>query len=123
MNGKHIFAAALAVAVASGCASNSKDISTQYVSPLQYKDYECDSLAMEMSRVSRRVGELQASIDKNAKQDKVATGVGLVLFWPALFFIDGDTPEAAEYARLKGEFEAMQTAANQKKCSIDVQQG
>ncbi|MBW8311992.1 MAG: hypothetical protein K0M64_08120 [Rhizobium sp.] len=76
-----------------------------------------------MSRVSRRVGELQASIDKNAKQDKVATGVGLVLFWPALFFIDGDTPEAAEYARLKGEFEAMQTAASQKQCSIDVQQG
>jgi hypothetical protein len=118
----HIIAGAMLALAAVGCASSSKKIATQYVSPVQYKDYDCDTLGLEMARVSRRVGELQVSIDKNAQQDKVATGIGVVLFWPALFFIDGDTPEAAEYARLKGEFEAMQGSASQKKCEIQVQQ-
>jgi len=105
----------------SACATSPNKIAAQYVSPTQYKDYDCDELGAEMSRVSRRVSELQGSLDKEASEDKVAMGVGLVLFWPALFFIDGDSPEGAEYARLKGEFEAMQTMSRQKKCNIEVQ--
>jgi len=112
-----IFAAALL----SACATSSNKIEAQYVSPMQYKDYDCDQLSAEMTRVSRRVAELQGSIDENATEDKVAMGVGLVLFWPALFFLDGDSPEAAEYARLKGEFEAMQQQATTKRCGIEVQ--
>jgi hypothetical protein len=47
-------------------------------------------------------------------------GVGLVLFWPALFFLEGgDGPEAAEYAQLKGEFEALRENSIQKKCGIE----
>ena len=46
-------------------------------------------------------------------------GVGLLLFWPALFALEGgDGPEAAEYARLKGEYEALRQAAVMKKISI-----
>lgn len=49
----------------------------------------------------------------DATRDKVAMGVGLMLFWPALFSLAaGD--EKAELARLKGEFEAMDTAYGQK---------
>ena len=45
-------------------------------------------------------------------------GVGLVLFWPTLFFLEGgDGAEAAEYARLKGERDALEQAYTQKKCS------
>lgn len=110
----------IVAALLSACASTSKEIAAQYVSPLQYESYDCGQLAAEMARVSRRVGELQGSIDKSAKEDQVATGVGLVLFWPALFFIDGDSPEATEYARLKGEFEAMQQQSIQKRCNIAV---
>lgn len=44
---------------------------------------------------------------------------GIILFWPALFFLEGgDGPQAAEYSRLKGEREALQQALVQKKCSI-----
>ena len=42
-------------------------------------------------------------------------GIGLVLFWPALFFISGDD-RAEELARLKGEAEASEQAAIQKNC-------
>ena len=49
-------------------------------------------------------------------------GVGLVLFWPALFFLEGgDGPEAAEYAQLKGDFEALRSASVAKSCSISAQ--
>lgn len=43
-------------------------------------------------------------------------GVSLVLFWPALFFIDGDNPDAQEYARVKGEYLAVEQAYIKKNC-------
>jgi hypothetical protein len=47
--------------------------------------------------------------------------VGLVLFWPALFFLEGgDGPEAAEYACLKGEVDALEQVAIQKKCDMTM---
>lgn len=39
-------------------------------------------------------------------------GVGLVLFWPALFFLAGDD-QKEELARLKGEYEALEKASIQ----------
>lgn len=46
-------------------------------------------------------------------------GVGLVLFWPSLFFLEGgDGPEAAEFSQLKGEFEALRQNSVQKECGI-----
>lgn len=50
----------------------------------------------EQQRVSARVSQLQGEVDDNATGDAVAIGVGLILFWPALFFIDGDGSEANE---------------------------
>jgi len=49
-------------------------------------------------------------------------GVGLLLFWPTLFFLEGgDGPEAAQYADLKGEFEALRQASVQKCCEIEME--
>ena len=102
------------LAAVGACASSSDEISSAYVSPLQYENYSCTQLAQEGERVSARASQLAGRLDKNAKNDKIATGVGVVLFWPALFFIDGDGPEATEYARLKGEREAIEKVAIQK---------
>ena len=46
------------------------------------------------------------------------TGAGLILFWPALFFIGGTKEQEAEYARLKGEYEALDKVAIQKNCLV-----
>jgi hypothetical protein len=46
-------------------------------------------------------------------------GIGLVLFWPALLFLEGgDGPEATEYANLKGEYEALRENSVSKKCGF-----
>jgi len=107
-----------ATALVAGCASSSEDIGAAYVSPLTYQNYDCDQIGAELQRVSARASQLGGEVDENATGDAVAMGVGLVLFWPALFFIDGNGPEANEYARLKGEHEALQQASIQKKCGM-----
>ena len=48
-------------------------------------------------------------------------GIGLILFWPALFFLEGgDGVNASQYSHLKGEFEALEQVAIQKDCGIKI---
>ena len=100
-----------------GCASTSDKISSTYVSPLTYANYDCDQIRMELTRVSAKVQEVAGSQNKQAKNDKVAMGVGLVLFWPALFFLAG-SDKKDELANLKGQYDALGTAAIEKKCAV-----
>lgn len=71
-----------------------------------------------MAAVSRKASEVGGVVDEQASTDSAQMGIGLVLLWPTLFFLDGDTPQAAEYARLKGETEALNKASVQKGCTI-----
>jgi len=103
------------------CAKATHEIPTQYVSPLQYSDYSCKQLKKEMHVLSRRVSDLGGQVDKTASDDNGQMAVGMILFWPALFFLDGDTPQANEYGRLKGEFEALEKAAIQKDCDFEIE--
>lgn len=104
------------------CAKHANEIPAQYVSPLQYRSYDCDQIEQEMMAVSRKVSDLAAQVDKTASNDTAQTTVGIILFWPTLFFLDGDTPQGQEYGRLKGEFEALEKAAMQRKCGIQVEE-
>ena len=106
-----------------GCASTPDKLGAQYVSPLVYKDYDCDQIITEMDRVSRRSGELYTSLKKTADTDSAQMAAGMILFWPALFFLEGgDSAEATEYARLKGEMDAMHKVSLEKRCEIKVQE-
>ena len=110
---------ALGVTVLAACASQPEEIGTAYVSPLHYKNFDCDQMGMEAERVSRRVLELRASLKSTADTDAVQMGIGLILLWPTLFFLEGgDKAEALEYSRLKGERGALEKASIQKKCGI-----
>ncbi|WP_198156876.1 hypothetical protein [Aquincola tertiaricarbonis] len=99
-----------------GCATASKDIATAYVSPLQFQGYDCSQLTAESVRVHQRVTQLGGRLDQAAQNDKAIVGVGAILFWPALFALGGTKEQEAEYARLKGEHEAIAQTAIVKKC-------
>jgi len=103
------------------CASSASDITAAYVSPAKYSNYDCQQIALEKDNIERRVNELYFAVEQRAKNDRVSMGVGMVLFWPALFFLKGDSPEAAEYSRMKGEYEAIQSVAVMKKCDVIFQ--
>lgn len=110
----------MAIVCATGCATNPKKIDAAYVSPLKYKDYDCDQIAAEMDHIGRRTNELFHSLKKASNNDKWQMGVGMILLWPVLFALEGgDGPEAAEYARLKGEYEALRQMAIEKKCNME----
>lgn len=104
-----------------GCAKHTNEITPQYVSPMQYNSYTCKQMEKEMQMISRHVQEVGSAVEDTAESDDTEMGVGLILLWPTLFFLDGDTPQAAEYARLQGEFNALEKAAIQKNCGFHVE--
>ena len=111
---------ALALAVLlSGCASSSKNVNASYVSSLQYQAYDCTQLKDEATKIQARVIELGGRLDKAANNDAAITA-GAVLFWPMLFALGGNKNDEAEYARLKGEYDAIQKASIQKSCDFSI---
>lgn len=102
------------------CASNPDKIDAAYVSPLKYQNYDCQQIGMEMDYIGNRTSKLYQRMKSERTKDNWQMGVGLILFWPALFALEGgDGPEASEYSQLKGEFEALRQTSVQKKCDLN----
>jgi uncharacterized protein YceK len=101
-----------------GCASKSTKIPVTYVSPNEYASLSCATLENEMREISQRVATITGQVDKEASADAWQMGVGLVLFWPALFFLEGgDGALQSNYALLRGKYEAASTQYNRKGCA------
>ena len=111
---------ALGAALA-GCASSSSEIMPAYVSPVAYQSYTCQQLALEAQSVSTRAATLSGVQDSQRSKDQVATGVAIVVFWPAAFFVVGDRQAAGELAQMKGQMVAIEQASIAKKCNIQFQ--
>ena len=110
---------ALAVGAAgAGCATAPEKISAASLSPLAYKEHNCEEIAAEFNRVSVRESELRAVLQERADTDATQMGVGMLLLWPTLFWLDGDGIETQEYAKLKGEQDALKKAAAAKRCAL-----
>lgn len=114
---KAIGLALCAGVILSGCATHPNDIQAKYVSPTLYANWSCDQLIAENNRIVARVDEVTGNQRRRANNDTAAMTVGLVLFWPALFFMSR-SDQADELGRLKGEYEAIQANITQKRCSI-----
>ncbi len=105
-----------------GCASSADKIGPQYVSSLQYQGTNCEQLAAEAQRISARVAQLSGVQDQKASSDALATGVAIVVFWPAAFLVGGNDQTTAELSRLKGELEAVDRAGTEKRCGLQIRQ-
>lgn len=108
--------------VLAGCASSSEDVASTYISPVTYENYTCSQLVAELQNISVRVHEVAGSVDHAATNDKIAMGVGIVIFWPALLMVKGDGVQHQELARLKGEYDAVNEEMIHKNCSTDSSQ-
>jgi outer membrane murein-binding lipoprotein Lpp len=111
-----LLAAVATVATLGGCASASKDIAATAVPTLAYQAYDCEQIGAELQRVGTRAHQLAGRLDEAARNDKAIAGVGALVFWPALFALGGNKEQEAEYARLKGEHDALLQTAVLKKC-------
>ena len=118
---KRIVLLCLTAALVASCASKPEDITAAYVSPTIYESYSCEELAAEGQRISSRAAAISGVQSKKATNDAVAVGVGIVLFWPALFFVKGNGATEAEVANLKGHMDALEQASIRKKCGFEFQ--
>jgi hypothetical protein len=62
------------------------------------------------------VAQLSGAQDQKATSDAIATGVAIVVFWPAAFLVGGNDQTTAELSRQKGEFETIEKVSIQKNC-------
>ena len=61
---------------------------------------------------------MSGKLDKNRENDNMTATAGVILFWPALFFLGGTKEQEAQYAQLKGEYNALEQVSIQKKCDL-----
>ncbi len=113
--------AAVSASLLAGCAKDANQVGATYISPVLYENYTCPQLTEEAQRVSSRAAQASGVQDQKATNDKIAMGVGLVIFWPALLFTKGNDETTAELARLKGQMDAIEQESIRKKCGITFQ--
>lgn len=117
---KKIITLFIVVVFLNACGKDTKALKAHYVSPMEYRGYNCQQLEVEMVQTSNRAQMLAGPINDRAAYDAVALAGGFIVWWPSFFLIQGNSPKAKYYARLKGEFEALEKAAEQKECNIEV---
>lgn len=115
---KFVAATLCASLALASCASSPDDIGANYVSPMTYNSMSCAQLEGELLRVGNRVNQVTGRQRSQANNDALVMGVGLVLFWPALFFLKGNAG-ADELRQLKGEYDALHANATQKECGFE----
>jgi hypothetical protein len=98
------------------CATRSGDVQPLRSDPVTYSSWRCDTLFDEMDTVQQRAADVAYAVDARAGNNVLALSVGVTVFWPALLAMRPDGPDAAELARLKGRFEALVQAAEQRPC-------
>lgn len=108
----------VAVAMLAACASSPKKIEAAYVSPIKYSAFTCDQLAIERTAIEYRANILYRSLKKRANADAAKMAAGAVLFLPTLLFLNGNGAKTAEFSDLKGNYQALRIAAEDKGCDI-----
>lgn len=115
---KRIIVTAMSCIALVGCATRATEIAPAYVSTVGYQALTCDQLALEAQSLSARAAEAAGLQNRKANNDAAAMAVGLIVFWPALFFMKGDGAQASEVARMKGEMQAIEQTSIRNNCGI-----
>jgi hypothetical protein len=77
-------------------------------------------LAHELAQLNLRKNTLAAEVDKKAANDEGITAVSAILFWPAAFALGGNKEQEQEYARIKGEYDAVVQVGAEKQCNLNT---
>ena len=99
-------------------AKKSSEVTAAYVPSATYTSMSCNNLRAEDARLRRTVADLAVNVDKEYRNDKSMEAVTWILFWPAVFAMDGNDAEASRLAQAKGEAEAIRAAMISKNCKM-----
>jgi hypothetical protein len=102
--------------LAAGCATRAVDVKPLPASAAEFATWDCARIDEERDVVQHRAADVAWAVDERVGNNILALGVGVTVFWPAMLAMRPDGLEHADLARLKGRFEALQTAARDKAC-------
>jgi len=95
----------------SGClntATPPSQITSSYISPVTYAQFNCEQLAVEQASLARRENQLAIAQEGRRKSSRVQA------LWYG--FGNGDGVEASELANVRGQQEAARSAMATKRC-------
>ena len=101
-----------------GCSTHPDEYTGVYTSPLKYRELTCLEVGSEISLISDKVAGTYSEAKQERYKDVALTAAGVLIFLPALFFLDGDELDLERYGYLKSELEALKIAATQKQCDF-----
>ena len=115
---KKFLTTTLVATVVAGCASHPDEIDPVYVPTAQFSGLNCAAISQEMTRISPRIIDLYTILRNERHKDSAQMGAGIAfLFWPAILLLEGgDGDEAEEFAKLRGEFSALDKVATETQC-------
>ena len=104
----------------SGCAKKAKDIKPTYHSmeTIEYADKSCKQLKNEILSINKELRVIGGVQDDTASKDAAAMTVGLVVFWPALFFLASGDDNENKIGELKGKYNSIKLVSQRKKCEF-----
>ena len=119
---KATIGALICASLISACsdAKQASEVQASFVSTEKYRGHSCKSLRLEAERLKASLEGLSSSVDKEYKQDKTMEAVTWILFWPAVFAMDGNEDEAKRLADAKGEAAAIDAAMKAKGCRMST---
>ena len=101
---------------AGGCAIHAVDVPPSPVNAGDFLAWDCARIDDEQDAVQQRAADVAYAVDERAGNNIMALGVGIAVFWPAILAMRPSGLEAQDLGRLKGRFEALQTASRLKGC-------
>ncbi len=109
---------AVAALTVGACTKGPDKIEATYVSPSTFDGRSCSKLMSERNAIVSRLNSLTEQQQSAARTDAVATGVALVLFWPAAFALGATKDNATALSSAKGNYDAITTKMQQQGCAV-----
>jgi hypothetical protein len=113
---RQVVQAAVLACAASGCATRSSDVLPHRTDAAEFAGWTCERIDEECDRVQLRAADVAYAVDERFGNNMIALGFGVTIFWPAMLAMQPDGIEAQELAALKGRFEALRSASQQRGC-------
>lgn len=114
---KRVVAALLTGALTlSACAKGAEQVTSNHVPSQMYSSESCTSLRQKQAEIVYDVNTLTGKQNSKARTDAIAVGVGVVLFWPALFLLAKDAGNTQALADAKGRYETIDRVGKSKGC-------
>lgn len=107
---------AIGLVALSACAPAPDQIAPTPTSATIYGNLSCSQISAEQASVISQLNPLVQAQQTAADNDSAAMGIGLILFWPAALLAAGGPDYQAQIAGLRGQINALNTAALQRGC-------